>query len=448
MVNSMKGMDRIMKKKYSDEDLRNILGKTNLKNEVMDDRITETLEGIRKNRKRNSGTAGRRKNPWIKPVSGFAAVAAALLLAVGLCAANPALAAEIPVFGSIFERVWKVFSYGRMPEEETVQLQGDSAAPESLPDAGGNFLVGGETDIDGDSGMMREAGSGYQDTDSGFTITFTEYYATDQAIYLGVRVESEEELPVLATMGDTDYQLLQIAAREDYSFREDRMSNVWPVEGRQEDAHTFVGIMRIDYANISVDSRRYNAACDEADEKGEPYPEINDETYDDWFDEIEIPEEFWFDMQIYRIWAYSAELSGRYEKLGEWNYSFHITQSSTGMHNIQVNEINEQGVGVDHIEFTPVELSVYTTGAKGSQYYTVVLDKDGLALPGGNAYRSGETVRNEMIIGNHDISEITVYICDYDAYMEIDKTLMAPGEFREELERQALFKTKIQTQDR
>lgn len=432
-----------MKKKYSDEDLRNILGKTNLENQVMDGRITETLERIRQNEKEKSKEEIRRKNSWTKAVRGFTAVAAAFLVALGLCAANPALAAEIPVFGSIFERVWNVFSYGRMPEEETVQLQGDSGVSESLPDADGNFPVGTEPDMEDGSGTGQE--SGYQDTDSGFTITFTEYYATDQAIYLGVRVESEEELPELATMGDTNYQLLQISTKEDYSFRENRISNTWPVEGRQEDLHTFVGVMRIDYENINVDDRRYNAACDEADEKGEPYPEINEDTYNDWFDEIEIPEEFRFDMQIYRIWAYSRELPGRYEKRGEWNFSFHITQSGTGMNSIQVDEVNEQGIGVDHIEFTPVELSVYTTGTRGSLYYTVALDRNGLALPGGNSYWSGETVKNEMITGNHDISEITVYICDYDAYMEIDKTLMAPGEFREELEQLALFKTKIRT---
>lgn len=436
-----------MKKKYSDEDLRNILGKTNLENEVMDDRITETLERIRKNGQNSSGREKRRRNFRIKPVRGFATVAAALLLIFGLCAANPALAAEIPVLGSIFEKVRNVFSYGGMPEEETVQLQGNPAVSECRKESEGNFPVGAEPDIENGSGKGKEAEgeSAYQDTDSGFTITFTEYYATDQAIYLGVCVESEEELPELATMGDTNYQLMQIAAREDYSFREDRISNVWPVEGRQEDEHTFVGIMRMDYEQIGVDNRRYNEACEEADEKGEPYPELNADTYDEWIDKIEIPDVFQVDMQIYRIWAYSAELPSRYEKLGEWNFSFQIAQSDTGMRSIQVDEINEQGIGVDHIELTPIELSVYTAGPKDGSYYTVALDRNGLALSGGNAYWSGDTVKNEMIIADHDISEITIYICDYDSYMEIDKTLMAPGEFRAELEEQALFKTKIRT---
>lgn len=436
-----------MKKKYSDEDLRNILGETNLENEVMDDRITETLERIRKNGQNSCGREKRRRNFRIKPLRGFATVAAALFLIFGLCAANPALAAEIPVLGSIFEKVRNVFSYGGMPAEETVQLHGNPAVSEGRKESKGNFPVGAEPDIENGSGkgQEEEGESAYQDTDSGFTITFTEYYATDQAIYLGVCVESEEELPELATMGDTNYQLMQIAAREDYSFREDRISNVWPVEGRQEDEHTFVGIMRMDYEQIGMDKRRYNEACEEADEKGEPYPELNADTHDEWIDKIEIPDVFQVDMQIYRIWAYSAELPSRYEKLGEWNFSFRIAQSDTGMRSVQVDEINEQGIGVDHIELTPIELSVYTAEPKDSSYYTVALDRNGLALSGGNAYWSGDTVKNEMIIAYHDISEITIYICDYDSYMEIDKTLMAPGEFQAELEEQALFKTKIRT---
>ncbi len=203
--------------------------------------------------------------------------------------------------------------------------------------------------------------------------------------------------------------------------------------------------MRMDYEQGSMDNRRYNEACEEADEKGEPYPELNAETHDEWIDEIEIPGAFRLDMQIYRIWAYSTELTSRYEKLGEWNFSFQITQSEAGMRSIQVEERNEQGIGVDHIELTPVELSVYTAEPRDGSYYTTALDRNGLALSGGNAYWSGETVKNEMIIGNHDISEITVYICDYDAYMEIDKTLMTPGELQGKLEQLALFKTTIQT---
>mgnify|MGYP006990307071 CR=1 FL=1 len=34
-----------------------------------------------------------------------------------------------------------------------------------------------------------------------------------------------------------------------------------------------------------MDNRRYNEACEEADEKGEPYPELNAETHDEWIEQ-------------------------------------------------------------------------------------------------------------------------------------------------------------------
>ncbi len=44
--------------------------------------------------------------------------------------------------------------------------------------------------------------------------------------------------------------------------------------------------MRMDYEQGSMDNRRYNEACEEADEKGEPYPELNAETHDEWIDKV------------------------------------------------------------------------------------------------------------------------------------------------------------------
>ncbi len=419
---------------YTEEEVRDILGNARIRSDKIDGRIAETLTMIR------TGEADSRKNPirsigqrrrckrslWKNAAKGFGAVAAVLLLVLGLCAVNPALAAEIPVVGNIFEKVRDVFSFGRMPEDEVTELGKNGVSGEPGPE---------------DQSTEEEVGKSVQD--SGFSITFTQYYATDQAVYLGVCVESEEELPELAKMGETGYQLMQMHMKQKYSYREDVISSAWPVEGVQEDAHTFVGIMRIDYEEISVDARRYDEACEEAERKGEPLPEINENTRDYWLDEIEVPDAFEVDMQIYRIWAYSSELTGKYEKSGEWNFSFQIAQSDQGIRSVSVGEVNEQGIGIDRIELSPVELSVLTVEPKGRSIYTAVLDADGLAIPTGNAYWTDDGAKCEMMIGRHDISVITVYLCDYDAYMEIDKTLMTPGAFREELEHLALWKKEI-----
>ena len=42
----------------------------------------------------------------------------------------------------------------------------------------------------------------YQVSDQGYTITLTDYYATNQAIFLGVKMESEEGFPEMSADSD------------------------------------------------------------------------------------------------------------------------------------------------------------------------------------------------------------------------------------------------------
>ena len=52
--------------------------------------------------------------------------------------------------------------------------------------------------------------------------------------------------------------VVQVETVESYSFRDDKKEGcLRTVEGKFEDSHTFIGIMRIDYSDINVDSRRY-----------------------------------------------------------------------------------------------------------------------------------------------------------------------------------------------
>lgn len=58
----------------------------------------------------------------------------------------------------------------------------------------------------------------YQVSDQGYTITLTDYYATNQAIFLGVKMESEEGFPEMSADSDGKSQIM-IATLEEYSFR-------------------------------------------------------------------------------------------------------------------------------------------------------------------------------------------------------------------------------------
>lgn len=125
---------------------------------------------------------------------------------------------------------------------------------------------------------------------------------------------------------------------------------------------------------------------------------------------------------------------------GSWKFpEFSIAQSDKEMQVIEIGETNAAGFGLDRIEVSPVELTVYDIFPEDHLVMTVVLDKDGrkLACAGNNT--------NELAVSGYDISEITVYLYDYDEYMEIKGLALGENStaFREILEKNALYEKKI-----
>ena len=408
-----------MKKTYSEDDLRDILS-VSIQNETVDSRITETLECIRQDAHKDSEKRRKRskRTGWKKVIYGAGTIAAAVFIALCVCAANPSLAANIPVLGNIFARVQDVFRFGRLPEEETMKLYDDI----------------------------------YQAQSQGITITFTEYYASNQAVFVGVRIENDEEFPEFATMGDWNYQLIQVSTQEKYSFRDTGISYSRDIEGRLEDPYTFVGVMRIDYDSIIVDTSRYSAARDEAEKKGEEPTELEDY----YLDYYEVPEEFEMQMQIFRLRGYShsieVEPGSKYTVIGgtkfmvtgKWNYpALKIQKSDKDVRTIQLDEVNEEGIGVEKIELSPVELTLHIVEPADCSLTGEVLDNKGKMLIGGGNSRSRNVY--EWTTSGRDISTVSVYICDHDEYMDKIWGETDDEKIQSLLEEIALFKTTVTT---
>lgn len=475
-----------MKKTYTDDALREILT-ASIQNKTVDTRIAETLEQIRQsksghrdrektqNKKRKASyevsfekernSSGRRtyqsKNrpvnrmgKWRKAAYGTGAAAAVILVSLCIFVANPSMAADIPILGNIFLKVQEFFPFGKMPEDETTKLYQEKADQETEGDSVNegeevNSVSNGNKEKNADVPTAENAYL-YQDSDQGITITFTEYYASNQAVFFGVCIENEEAFPAFATMGDTNYQLIQVNTREEYSFRDagdTELSNFRNIEGRLTDAHTFVGVMRIDYDSINVDARKYNAAYDEAEAKGEETPTITAETWDQYMELYEVPDNFEMQMKIQRLQGYckeeiDAENGTRYKVRGEWAFdTVRIQKSNEGAQTIEINEVNEQGIGIERIEISPVELTLHMIQPADYLLYGVVLDKDGrlLTVSSGNAY--------ELAITGHDVSTVTIYVCDYVEYMDEIKgyELESDEKMRSALEEKCLFKKEIDT---
>ena len=125
---------------------------------------------------------------------------------------------------------------------------------------------------------------------------------------------------------------------------------------------------------------------------------------------------------------------------GNWKFpELSVSQSDKEMQVIEIGETNATGFGLEKIEVSPVELTVYNKYPTDHLVMTVVLDKNGRKLP----YAGNNT--NELAVSGYDISEITVYLYDYDEYMEIKGLALGENStaFREMLEKNALYEKRF-----
>ena len=341
------------------------------------------------------------------------AAAAILVAAIGFCAANPVLAKELPLIGGVIARVQELLGFQEIPTEEIVTLE--PTGQEEYSAGGKGETVDTNVGVTGiqsaENNMEATELWQYQATDQGYTFTLTDYYATNQAIFLGVKMESEDGFPEMSANSDGKSQIM-IATLEEYSFRSgDPVHGGRPLQGQLTDEHTFLGLLRIDYKSIQTGDQGY---------------------YE------QIPEEMTLQLEIPYFFLYPKGASEETVR-GSWKFpELSISQSDKGVQIIEINETNAAGFGLEKIEVSPVELTVYDRYPDDHLVMAVVLDKNGRKLAGAGSNA------NELATSGYDISEITVYLYDYEEYMEIKGLALEDlTAFREILEKNALYEKKI-----
>ncbi|MDE6219498.1 MAG: DUF4179 domain-containing protein [Lachnospiraceae bacterium] len=456
-----------------EKELRRALGAELRPSRVIDAKMEEAYRMIRNAEvKQTNG-----KRPVIRRILvGIGSVAAVFALMVTFCVMNPVLASEIPILGGIFSKLSDLFSFGQLPEEDTVLLYQDNGTASADKGSAGENAS--------DSQEVRDTAI-YQQTSGDITITLTEVYASNQALFIGVNVKNAQEFSEMALFVDGT-QNLSVETVEYYSFRPDAIQSLRHIEGKFADAHTYDGILRIDYSEINVDDSRYQQMLDSVgvtpEDIGQTGNEefwLTDENYAQYIDYYEIPETFTIKLDISNIVGDLAEplpLGGqksaeelermsdeewqKYMKTlpqewydypnkyqnwwqeGSWSYDLTITKKDSASRVIEVNQINEAGIGVKSIELSSVEMTLNTV--EGNDTFAVALDADG------NKIENGSSNAYELAIAGHDISRVYIYICDYDEYMDEIKGYGVPGNhqdrsFQEVLEERAVFKTVVET---
>ena len=195
---------------------------------------------------------------WVRFCSGMAAAAAAFS---GVCIVNPAFAAQIQLVGHVFEELGESlgfsgdFSRYAKPVEDIQIVYEDSEEGSEAADA--------DTKTETDAGATGNEDSSYSQTKNGMTVTLSEIYCNDEALYVSLVLHSEDEFPETMNFQNSDTPLINLMrSTMKFSFDDqEKLLDMSSVDGKMIDDHTYAGVVRYDLSFVKNSSR------DEAFEK-------------------------------------------------------------------------------------------------------------------------------------------------------------------------------------
>lgn len=215
----------------------------------------------------NSTRSHRKFKTIYKTVLGMTA-AAAVFSAV--CITNPAFAENIPLVGNVFERIGNSLGfsgdfskYATPLEDENSSTEVGSTQNEKEQNTSSDNMNTNATESDNKENENTD--SKWSQTYNGTTLTVSEVYCNDTALYISLIISMEEKIPnTLLTEDGTPWINLNngsIWMKCDFNDG-DRLVNA-PLDGQLIDDHTFAGVLRIDNTEFTYDfagEQRFNEA--------------------------------------------------------------------------------------------------------------------------------------------------------------------------------------------
>lgn len=317
-------------------------------------------------------------------------MAAAVALASVLCISNPSFAAKMPLIGHIFEQVENNTSvkgdFSQVAETLTQSTENtaDQKADKTVKNADSK---NGNTGIDDDSEVPADGT--YTKTSNGITVTLSEVYYNKNAMYIAMSLYSEEPFPEDIKIKDhvkdyiLDFDQAAISGENTFSFMPDEKTFLFNyMEGKFVDDHTFAGMLRVDLSSL----------------------------------ETEPTDTFTCHMALDSIRFDNVNFTVADEKIyeGNWDFDLNVKLDTKDTQTVEVNEVNDDGVGLEKVVKTRYELRVYPkdkSETDGKYYFAEVFDANGERMD-----YAGDITDCRQTYG-YDTSKVNIYLCDEDEYM-------------------------------
>lgn len=217
----------------------------------------------------NSTRSHRKFKTIYKTVLGMTA-AAAVFSAV--CITNPAFAENIPLVGNVFERIGNSLGfsgdfskYATPLEDENSSTEVGSTQNEKEQNTSSDNRNTNATESE--NVEAENTDSKWSQTYNGTTLTVSEVYCNDTALYISLIISMEEKIPntLLTEDGTPWINLNNGSIWMKCDFNDGDMLVNAPLDGQLIDDHTFAGVLRIDNTEFTYDfagEQRFNEALE------------------------------------------------------------------------------------------------------------------------------------------------------------------------------------------
>ena len=229
-----------------------------------------TEKSTKKSTEKSTGSSGKKSSGVEKSHKKFKAVyktalgltaAAAVFSAV--CITNPAFAENIPLVGNVFKQLGNSLGFSGDYSKYAKQLT-DSTEDALSADADGrqegssnsqNAQSEDQNTTENNNADKTKDNESYSKTVDGTTVTLSEVYCNEMALYLSMTIHTEDRFPdtFITSDGKPNIKLSENSTvKYDYMDGKSNLFNAY-LDGKMLDDNTYAGVLRIPVEDMTVD---------------------------------------------------------------------------------------------------------------------------------------------------------------------------------------------------
>ena len=223
-----------------------------------------------KSTKKSTGSSGKKSTGTVKSHKKFKTVyktalgltaAAAVFSAV--CITNPAFAENIPLVGNVFKQLGNSLGfygdYSKYAKQLTASaedtLSADADGSQESSSNSQNAQSEDQNTTENNNADKTKDNKSYSKTVDGTTVTLSEVYCNEMALYLSMTIHTEDKFPdtFITSDGKPNIMLSENSTvKYDYMDGKSNLFNSY-LDGKMLDDNTYAGVLRIPVEDMTVD---------------------------------------------------------------------------------------------------------------------------------------------------------------------------------------------------